>query len=151
MLATEPVLNPDLDLAPLRTWKKLGPLSFEEFKKIDPKHYHKQIEFQKENDDSLQYQEKVFPACHYHGQMGNYKKQGMGRQVSDGTGNALYEGQQLNNKFNGFGRNIYNNGGYYIGFWKDGFKHGQGKNFDEKGVLLFQGEYHYDKGVTYYA
>ena len=40
----------------------------------------------------------------------------------------IYEGQSKNGTPDGFGRYIDSEGGYYIGWFKDGIKHGQGKD-----------------------
>ena len=49
---------------------------------------------------------------------------GIGIRV-DSSG-AILEGCSENNKLNGFGRNIFKSGDYYIGEFKDGSKHGHG-------------------------
>ena len=48
--------------------------------------------------------------------------------------NILYEGQLVNDMWDGFGRAIYNDGRYHIGFWKNDMRNGYGRSVKkEKG------------------
>ena len=47
---------------------------------------------------------------------------GIGIEADQG----IYEGEYLENEWNGFGRRIISNGDYYVGYWKDGMRHGWG-------------------------
>jgi len=47
---------------------------------------------------------------------------GLGREVDYG----IYEGQFAEDDWNGFGRRIISNGDFYLGYWKEGMKDGQG-------------------------
>ena len=48
---------------------------------------------------------------------------GLGRECDYG----IYEGQYVEDEWNGFGRRIIANGDYYIGMWKDGMRNGYGR------------------------
>lgn len=48
---------------------------------------------------------------------------GFGRECDFG----IYEGQYLDDEWNGFGRRIIASGDYYIGMWRDGMKNGYGR------------------------
>ena len=61
-----------------------------------------------------------------------------------------YEGQYENGKKNGEGILYYRLSGYinYIGDFKDGKKEGHGKEFDNLGNLIFEGQYINDKRIS---
>lgn len=50
-------------------------------------------------------------------------REGVGRFVWNG-GMKIYEGQYKNDLRNGYGRFIFPNGSYYLGYWKDNLYHG---------------------------
>ena len=58
---------------------------------------------------------------------GNGKVTGVGKEIN----HIIYEGQFLNDVYNGFGRFIYSNGNYYIGNWEEGKRSGFGKLVDK--------------------
>jgi hypothetical protein len=57
--------------------------------------------------------------------MKDNKRNGIGRDILEYI--AIQEGQFLNDKLNGFGREFFYNGEYYIGEYKDSIYHGEGK------------------------
>ena len=65
-----------------------------------------------------------------------------GKEYNILTDNIMFEGEYLNGKKNGKGKeyNEYENI-IFEGEYKDGKKEGQGKEFDESGNLIFEGEY----------
>ena len=48
-------------------------------------------------------------------------------------------------KYEGFHKNIYDNGDYYEGEWKKGLRNGKGKLFNKIGKLLYEGDWINDK------
>ena len=48
-------------------------------------------------------------------------------------------------KFEGNHEFIYDDGSYYIGFWKNGLRNGKGKLFDKNGKLIYEGDWVNDK------
>ena len=72
------------------------------------------------------------------------KMHGIGRKLGylckDGAQFGVYEGQFVNGWQKGYGREIFIDGSYYIGFFGgegyiNGGKHGQGKLFKADGTL----------------
>jgi len=61
------------------------------------------------------------------------------------NGNLEYEGEMKNNKRDGYGKINLENGMYYIGQWKNGFKHGKGTLYYKNNSILYQGEFEDDK------
>ena len=61
-----------------------------------------------------------------------------------------YEGQYENGKMNGEGILYYRYSGYinYIGYFKEGKKEGQGKEFDKFGNLIYEGLFIDDKRAS---
>ena len=53
----------------------------------------------------------------------------------------LYEGGFFNNKKNGKGKEFKQNRMIFEGEFKDGKRNGKGKEYNEKGELIFEGEY----------
>jgi hypothetical protein len=47
----------------------------------------------------------------------------LGRECDYG----IYEGEYIDDEWNGFGRRIIANGDYYIGQWKEGMRNGWGR------------------------
>ena len=52
-----------------------------------------------------------------------------------------YDGDFVNNKFNGFGKYYFENGDYYIGEVKDDMQHGKGKLYDKNGNIRVEGNF----------
>ena len=80
----------------------------------------------------------------YKGQFNRYRKcrKGFGRQVwPDGT---YFEGQWKNGSIHGLGRMIYSFGDMYEGEWKLGKAHGEGKYIHDNGTL-YKGNFANDK------
>ena len=50
-------------------------------------------------------------------------RHGIGRLI---TKRNIYEGQWKDNKKHGYGREIYNDGSWYLGMWENGKKNGYG-------------------------
>ena len=61
----------------------------------------------------------------------NGKVTGVGKEIN----HIIYEGQFVDDVYNGFGRFIYSNGNYYIGNWLDGKRSGYGKLVDKSGKV----------------
>jgi len=57
------------------------------------------------------------------------------------NGNLSYEGDFLDNKAEGYGKMIYEDGEYYIGEFKNGKLNGNGKMYYKKGNLKYEGNY----------
>ena len=47
--------------------------------------------------------------------------------VYDKNSNIIYEGDFVNDKYEGYGKLIYENGSYYIGSFKNGIPNGEGR------------------------
>ena len=56
-----------------------------------------------------------------------------------------YEGEYVNDKFEGKGKYIYDNGEYYIGEWKNGLRNGKGKIYNKNGNIKYEGDFVNDK------
>ena len=56
-----------------------------------------------------------------------------------------YEGEYVNDKFEGKGKYIYDNGEYYIGEWKNGLRNGKGKYYYKNGNIRYEGDFVNDK------
>ena len=67
-----------------------------------------------------------------------------GRGIYISRNGWLYEGEWRNEK-NGRGRMLLDDGGQYIGEFKDGLKHGQGKEIEANGDY-YEGDFEYGKG-----
>jgi len=61
------------------------------------------------------------------------------------NGNLEYEGEMKNNQRDGYGKLNLENSMYYIGQWKNGFKHGKGTLYYKKNSILYQGDFEDDK------
>ena len=57
----------------------------------------------------------------------------------------MYDGDFVDNKFEGNGKFIYDDGIYYIGQFVKGEKHGKGKLYDKNGNLIYEGDFMNDK------
>ena len=55
-----------------------------------------------------------------------------------------YEGEFVNNKFEGYGKYYFESGKYYIGQWLNDMQHGKGKIYDKNGKVILEGDFKYD-------
>ena len=62
-------------------------------------------------------------------------------------GNIIYDGEWLDDKYEGNGKLFNINGEYYIGQFKNGLKHGKGKEYDKNGNIIYDGEFINDKKI----
>ena len=84
----------------------------------------------------------------YEGEYLNGKRHGLGKQYND-KGKLKYEGEYFNGKMNGSGKEYYENGRLkYDGEYLNGKRHGKGKEYDENGKLKFEGDYINGKKIT---
>ncbi len=89
------------------------------------------------------------------GELKDGKRTGIGTfnfPQSDAEGRLKFEGEWLNDLFNGNGTLIWKNKKKYVGAWKEGKKEGLGNEYDEKGKLIFEGVFKnnkYAKGKYY--
>ena len=51
--------------------------------------------------------------------------------VYDKNSNIIYEGDFVDDKYEGYGKLIYENGSYYIGSFKNGIPHGEGRMYEK--------------------
>ena len=58
---------------------------------------------------------------------------------------AIYEGNFVNGKIEGYGKYIYEDGDYYIGQGLNNNKQGKGKTFYKNNKIMYEGEYSNDK------
>ena len=68
----------------------------------------------------------------------NDLRHGKGKLYSK-NGKIIYYGEFFEDKFEGNGKYIYNNGDYYIGKWKDSKRNGKGILIDKKGKIKYIG------------
>ena len=61
------------------------------------------------------------------------------------NGNIIYEGDFVNNKPEGNGKDIYQNGDYYIGQFKNGLRNGIGTMYYSNGNIMYEGDLVNDK------
>ena len=52
-----------------------------------------------------------------------------------------YEGDFINNKYEGKGKYIFKDGEYYIGEWKSGLKNGKGIIYFKNGNIRYEGDF----------
>ena len=77
----------------------------------------------------------------YEGEYLNKKRHGLGKEYSK-NGVLLYEGEYLNGKRHGLGKEYSKNGVLlYEGEYLNGKRHGLGKEYSKDGELIFEGEY----------
>ena len=57
------------------------------------------------------------------------------------NGNILYIGDFINNKIEGIGKFIWEDGNYYIGEWKNNMKHGRGTIYYKNGTIKYEGDF----------
>ena len=82
---------------------------------------------------------------YYIGQVKKGLRHGKGiHYYSDG--NIRYEGEYVDDKEEGNGKLIYENGDYYIGQFKNGMRHGKGVHYYKNGnISRYEGELENDK------
>lgn len=121
MLAQMPKVNAYEYQASVETWIKLGPLTIDEI----VQNSETPVKFDNEN---LEVKDMKFSNCQ---KLGQFRR---GTQVIEGVArriwfddNQIEEGVYVDGVMNGYGRNIYSNGEYYVGMFQDGNKNGQGK------------------------
>ena len=81
---------------------------------------------------------------YYIGQFKNSLKHGNGTMY-DSNGNIKYEGDWINDKPEGNGKEFFEDGEYYIGQYKNGLRHGKGIEYYSNGNIKYEGEYINDK------
>ena len=57
------------------------------------------------------------------------------------SGNKKYEGDIINDKFEGNGKFIWEHGTYYIGQFKNGFRNGKGTYYYSNGNIKYEGNW----------
>ena len=57
------------------------------------------------------------------------------------NGNIKYEGDFINDKYEGNGKYYYENSEYYIGQWKNGLKHGKGIIYYQNGNIKYERDF----------
>ena len=65
------------------------------------------------------------------------------------NGNIKYEGNFVNDKYEGIGKYIYENGEYYVGQLLNDNKHGKGTEFYKNGNIKYDGYFVYGKKVEF--
>ena len=81
---------------------------------------------------------------YYIGPWLNDKRYGIGK-IYLRDGRLKYQGDFVNNKLEGYGKYIFDDGYYYLGEFLNDLQHGKGKIYKKNGNLLFQGEFIKDK------
>ena len=76
----------------------------------------------------------------YEGEYLNGKRNGKGKEYND-NGRIIFEGEYLNGKRNGKGKEYDYNHLIYEGEYLNGQRNGKGKEYNKWGVLLFKGVY----------
>ena len=79
---------------------------------------------------------------YYIGELKNNKKHGKGIIYYENV-NIKYDGNFIDDKFEGNGKYIYKNGDYYIGEWKNNVVHGIGKFLI--GKRIYEGKEYYNE------
>jgi len=77
---------------------------------------------------------------YYFGQFENDNMHGKGI-IYLVDGRVKYDGDLVNNKFEGNGKYYFESGGYYVGQLKQDMQHGYGKMYDKDGSLRFEGNF----------
>ena len=109
---------------------------------IDIKSYKKicvKERISEKNGYGVEYDTNTFSLV-FEGEYLNWKKNGNGKEFDD-NGKLIVEGAYLNGKRNGKGKE-YNNGGKLIfeGEYLNGKRNGNGKEYNNEGKLIFEGE-----------
>ena len=76
----------------------------------------------------------------YIGQWKNDKRNGKGI-IFLRDSRVKYEGDFVNNKFQGNGKYYFENGDYYVGQWVNDLQNGKGKIYDKKGNIIYEGDF----------
>ena len=77
----------------------------------------------------------------FEGEYLNGKKNGKGKEYSD-FASLIFEGEYLNGKRHGKGREFNNDGNIiFEGEYLNGKKNGKGKSYNNDGNIIFEGEY----------
>ena len=80
----------------------------------------------------------------FEGEYLNGKRNGKGKEY-DWNGKLIFEGEYLNGKRNGNGKEYDNKGNLiFEGEYLNGKRNGKGKEYNEKGKLIFEGDYFND-------
>ena len=77
---------------------------------------------------------------YYIGRWLNNTMNGKG-QLYLNDGRIKYEGDFVNNKFQGHGKYLFEDGQYYIGQFFNDMQHGKGKIYDKNDKLIFEGDF----------
>ena len=77
----------------------------------------------------------------FEGEYLNGKYNGKGKEYNFIDGKLEYEGEFLNGKWNGKGKKYYKGKLEYEGEYINNIRNGKGKEYDYKGILRFEGEY----------
>ena len=75
---------------------------------------------------------------YYIGEFKNGLRHGKGIEYYK-NGNIQYDGDFINDKFEGNGKYIYEDGEYYIGEFKNGLRHGKGTQYYKNGNIKYDG------------
>ena len=75
---------------------------------------------------------------YYIGEMLQGLKHGKGFEYYN-NGNIKYDGNFINDKYEGEGKKVYESGNYYIGQWLKGLKHGKGIDYHKNGDIMYDG------------
>lgn len=92
----------------------------------------------------------VWPATEnkvYEGEWKNNMMEGKGKMTWLDTGKT-YEGSYKEDKKNGLGAFSWGNGEKWIGYWKDGVRHGKGVLIDKTNKVIERGDWSMGKNIT---
>ena len=115
------------------------------------RHCTKKLNDKKENEDNNENNEteknKKIEYDHgeyYIGEVCNNKRNGKGI-VYYKNGNIKYEGDFINDKYEGEGKYIWEDGNYYIGQWKSNLRNGNGILYNKNCDIIYNGNWTNDK------
>jgi hypothetical protein len=77
---------------------------------------------------------------YYIGELENNLKHGKGI-IYYNNGKIKYEGDFINDKYEGYGKYIDENGEYYIGEWSNGLRHGKGTIYNKNNTIKYEGDF----------
>ncbi|WP_168120198.1 stalk domain-containing protein [Paenibacillus sp. HB172176] len=77
----------------------------------------------------------------YEGQVKNGLLDGKGTLYDLNDPSAYYEGDFKNNRFDGIGKTVYDDGSYHFGSYSKGLKEGVGKAYATDGTLVYSGTF----------
>ena len=112
------------------------------------------IDLKSKKEERLLYEDGNY----YEGEWKNGKKNGKGKLYYKNS-DLLYDGDFLDDKFEGNGKynnknnhdkfdegkRYYENGGYYIGEFVNGLRHGKGILYNSEGKIIYKGDFKNDK------